>query len=54
MVAPNYALARSTLAKKMGLGRRGAADVVVETPQPTPEPARTASRKPRAAKKVAA
>jgi predicted transcriptional regulator len=54
MVAPSYALARSTLAKKMGLGRRAAADIVVETPQPAPEPARTAGRKPRAGKTVAA
>jgi predicted transcriptional regulator len=54
MVAPNYALARSTLAKKMGLGRRAAPNIVVEAPKPAPEPARTASRKPRAGKKVAA
>lgn len=56
MVAPNYALARSTLAKKMGLGRRAAAEIVVEAPPPppTPEPARSASRKPRAGKKAAA
>ncbi len=44
MVAPNYALARSTLAKKMGLGRR-AEEIVVETPAPAPKSARKASRK---------
>jgi predicted transcriptional regulator len=54
MVAPNYALARSTLAKKIWLGRRAAAETVVEAPQPAPEPARMANRKPRARKKVAA
>ena len=54
MVAPSYALARSMLAKKMGLGRRAAPDIAVEAPQPALEPARTASRKARAGKKVAA
>jgi predicted transcriptional regulator len=54
MVAPDYALARSTLAKKMGLGRRAAVEIVVEVPQPALEPASTGSRKPRARKKAAA
>lgn len=42
MVAPNYALARSELAKKSGLGRREA-PVVVEAPRVAP--AKTAKKK---------
>lgn len=42
MVAPNYAVQRSTLAKKLGLGRREAAPAaapeVAEPPAPVPEP----------------
>jgi predicted transcriptional regulator len=48
MVAPNYALKRQELAKKIGLGRKPR---VVE-PEPVPAP-KAAPRKPRA-KKVAA
>jgi predicted transcriptional regulator len=33
MVAPNYALARSELAKKIGLGQRQAPEPVAETPK---------------------
>jgi predicted transcriptional regulator len=44
MVAPNYALARSELAKKMGLGRR-------EEPAAVAEPARSATKGKKAATK---
>ena len=46
MVAPNYALARSTLAKKMGLGRKEAPAAVVEAPQPPIKFANKATKKP--------
>lgn len=45
MTAPNYAAARSALAKKAGLGRKAAA-----APEPTPAAPAT-GRKPRAGKK---
>jgi predicted transcriptional regulator len=54
MVAPNYALARSTLAKQMGLGRREAPAPVVEAPQPAGKPAKKAAKKPGAKKSVIA
>ena len=44
MVAPNYAAARSALAKNMGLGRKRA--------DATPEPIAAAAKKPRAPRKV--
>ncbi len=44
MVAPNYAETRSTLAKKMGLGRS-------RTVAPPPPPAKKPGRKPAAAKR---
>lgn len=40
MVAPNYALARSELAKKMGLGRRPAPVAVAEPPKTPVKPAK--------------
>ena len=49
MVAPNYALARSELAKKIGLGRREAPVIIAEPPQ---TPAKAAKKAP-AKKKVA-
>jgi predicted transcriptional regulator len=52
MVAPNYALARSTLAKKMGLGRR--AEVVAEAPQPATKPTKKTGKKPAGRKSTAA
>jgi predicted transcriptional regulator len=51
MVAPNYAQARSELARKMGLGRREAP--VVEVPQPAAKSGRKPGKKP-AGKKAAA
>ena len=50
MVAPNYALKRQELAKKIGLGRKPR--VIEPTPPPMPAP-KAAARKPRV-KKVAA
>lgn len=43
MVAPNYALARSELAKKIGLGRREAPVAVVEIPEPPVKSAKKAA-----------
>jgi predicted transcriptional regulator len=54
MVAPNYALARSTLAKQMGLGRRATAEVVATTPRAAPKSVKKASKKPAGRKSVAA
>jgi predicted transcriptional regulator len=48
MVAPNYAKARSDLAKTMGLGRKSGADEVVEAEAAPAAPARR-GRPPRAA-----
>jgi predicted transcriptional regulator len=45
MVAPNYALARSELAKKIGLGRREAPVAVVEVPQAPVKSAKKATVK---------
>ncbi|EHH13902.1 transcriptional regulator [Mesorhizobium amorphae CCNWGS0123] len=42
MVAPNYASARSALAKTMGLGRKPKEP---ETPEPAPEPAKRTRKK---------
>ncbi|GAB5373801.1 MAG: hypothetical protein AcusKO_02630 [Acuticoccus sp.] len=48
MVAPNYAAARSELAKRMGLGQQRKAAAKVPAPKPT------RARKPKAPKKAAA
>lgn len=48
MVAPNYALARSELAKKIGLGRREAPVAVVEIPEPPVKSAKKAPAKKKA------
>jgi predicted transcriptional regulator len=42
MVAPNYAMARSELAKKIGLGRREAPVIVAESPQTSAKAAKKA------------
>jgi predicted transcriptional regulator len=55
MVAPNYALARSELAKKIGLGRREAPVIVAEPPQtPAKSIKKTPAKKKVAGKKAAA
>ena len=48
MVAPNYAAARSALAKNMGLGKGGRQAIEV-APTPAPAPAPKAKRAPKAA-----
>ena len=50
MVAPNYALKRQELAKKIGLGRKPRAAEPVPAPAPAPK---AAARKPRAKKAAA-
>lgn len=45
MVAPNYALARSTLAKKMGLGRKESPAIMIEAPQPAAKAGRKSASK---------
>jgi predicted transcriptional regulator len=53
MVAPNYALARSTLAKQMGLGRREA-PAAVEAPQPAAKDAKKPAKQSKSRKGAAA
>lgn len=57
MVAPNYAAARSRLAKTMGLGRKAAAPMPEPMPEPAPEAAPAAkapkTRAPRKPKEAA-
>jgi predicted transcriptional regulator len=56
MVAPNYALQRSELAKRSGLGRRAATEVLAPEPEPEPaelEPAPAPARKKRGRKPIA-
>jgi len=54
MVAPTYALARSELAKKIGLGRREAPVIIAEPPQTPAKAAKKAPAKQKMAGKKAA